>query len=317
MPSATQAQKFTLLSDHAFTPAGDPMHEATLEKLQKLLEKASNRDPDAFGMYIYNDFFGYALLDLVDKTLSTIHTTVQKKKWVESWQGLVALSEFFERCGEWTQVDDGERVEVTDNCYGAMLVTTIKGLDAQGNLNEETFQDLETSLRCMAGWSDCMHGLTGSKYNKVIKGFGKKIFGKRTTEERAVRNEQIRNAYAAFYGTLSEQDIKKKGYLKPRSAESMKKNGKDADEDEDDEDEEDEEDNDGDWFAKGKVSDIETESKAYKVPPVWKEYKAQLAGAPREPLRGPREWDLNKWSAAAKKQFSFDNLSDDGEDDFF
>lgn len=30
------------------------MHEVSLEKLQKMLEKANNRDPDAFGLYIYN-----------------------------------------------------------------------------------------------------------------------------------------------------------------------------------------------------------------------------------------------------------------------
>jgi len=156
----------------------------------------------------------------------------------------------------------------------------------------------------------------GSKYNKIIKGYGKKLFVKRTAEERAGRDEQIRKAYAAFYDSLSPEVIKKKGYLKPKSARNMK-NGKNVD-DEEDEDE-DEDDNDGDWFAKGKIDDTELESKAYKVAPVWKEYKAHLTGVPREPLKGPREWDLNKWSAAAKKEFELDRCSDseDGYDDFF
>lgn len=105
----------------------------------------------------------------------------------------------------------------------------------------------------------------GSKYNKIIKGYGKKLFVKRTAEERAGRDEQIRKAYAAFYDSLSPEVIKKKGYLKPKSARNMK-NGKNVD-DEEDEDE-DEDDNDGDWFAKGKIDDTELESKAYKVAPV-------------------------------------------------
>lgn len=162
---------------------------------------------------------------------------------------------------------------MTDKCYGAMLVSTLNGLDSQGNFNEDVFQDLESSLRCMASWADCMQGLTGSRYNRVVKAYGKKLFGKRTPEERAERNEQIRKAYTSFYGTLSAKDIKDKGYLKPRSAQNMKK-GKDVDKDEDEDDSENEDDNEGGWFSKGKIGDIEPESKAYKVAPVWKEYKA-------------------------------------------
>jgi len=77
-----------------------------------LLEKADNRNPDAFGMYIYNDpslfvhrpsvlflfpaaaldFFNYGLLDLVDKTLSNIHTKIVKKNYDEAFDLFEALT---------------------------------------------------------------------------------------------------------------------------------------------------------------------------------------------------------------------------------
>ena len=106
---------------YTFTPVGSPIHDTALERFEKLLEKAGKRDPDQYDMYIYNgallpinsrrlffkteafvvDFFGYAILDLVDESLSSIHTLVTKKRWVESWHALTALTLFVDTYSDW------------------------------------------------------------------------------------------------------------------------------------------------------------------------------------------------------------------------
>jgi hypothetical protein len=43
---------------------------------------------------------------------------------------------------------------------------------------------------------------------------------------------------------------------------------------------------------------------------VWKEYKEHLATIPKGPMRGPGTWDISKWTAAQKKEFQFEFMSD-------
>jgi hypothetical protein len=95
------------------------MSQKGYDTVRELLQKADNRNPDRFDMYIYNgsvlqlspsqndltascvDFFCYALLDLVDKTLSTIHTKVVKRKYDEAMPLLEALTAFNDLESSW------------------------------------------------------------------------------------------------------------------------------------------------------------------------------------------------------------------------
>ena len=53
---------------------------------------------------MHKDFFGYAVLELVDDTLSAVHSFVVKKKWLDAWQALFALTLFNPMCGGvWTR----------------------------------------------------------------------------------------------------------------------------------------------------------------------------------------------------------------------
>lgn len=47
-----------------------------------------------------SDFYGYAVLDLVDRALSSIHTFVTKKKWMMAWHNITALSIFLDFGGD-------------------------------------------------------------------------------------------------------------------------------------------------------------------------------------------------------------------------
>ena len=53
---------------------------------------------------VCSDFFGYALFELVDNTLSSIHSFVTKKKWMDAWNAILALVLFNSMIGgDWTR----------------------------------------------------------------------------------------------------------------------------------------------------------------------------------------------------------------------
>jgi len=189
-------------------------------------------------------------------------------------------------------VDDGERVIATDKVY------------------EANFPDLEHSLARVANWSECTTDLSGPKYGKVVKGYGKRLFCNRTDEERTLRKEQTKKAFDAYMASLTEE--KRQALLAKVAPEN--------DDEEDDDDDEEEEDEVAEtaqkptWFGKAKADDADWKNADFKVAAAWKDYKAQLAGAPRVPLKGTPVWDLTKWSAAERQKFSLSRYDDEFSD---
>lgn len=154
------------------------------------------------------------------------------------------------------------------------MVATLRALEAAGQLNEETIPDLEASLRRLAVWSKDVCVDLDNVYAPVILGYGKKLFGSRTQEEREQRREGVKEAYVEFVKGLSKEEREKWGYRLP--SEQGGTEGQDGDED-DDEDEEDEEEGDkkekGPWYGDAKAEDASKKDPSYKVTPVWREYK--------------------------------------------
>ena len=179
-------------------------------------------------------------------------------------------------------MDDGDRVVATVKAFGAMFMTTLRGLDQSvpSLLNEETLPELETSLECAAlvfvegnDWEE--------PYNKAIRAYGRKLFGERTEEERkkiwAVRYD----AFYEFLCNLSEEERKKRNVTlaseeeekkmqeqaEKKKAQQEKEKGK-AEPEEDAEDEDDEP-----WYGDANIKDIDTNPRCFRVSPTWKEYK--------------------------------------------
>lgn len=154
------------------------------------------------------------------------------------------------------------------------MVATLRALEAAGQLNEETIPDLEASLRRLAVWSKDVCVDLDNVYAQVILGYGKKLFGSRTQEEREQRREGVKAAYVEFVKGLSKEEREKWGYRLP--SEQGGTEGQDGDED-DDEDEEDGEEGDkkekGPWYGDAKAEDASKKDPSYKVTPVWREYK--------------------------------------------
>ncbi|KAJ3997703.1 hypothetical protein F5050DRAFT_1894107, partial [Lentinula boryana] len=66
----------------------------TRKMVENVLNKSNDRNPDVHDMLIYNDFYGYAVLDLIDTTSARLHTKVQEKEWDEAMLVAEALTHF-------------------------------------------------------------------------------------------------------------------------------------------------------------------------------------------------------------------------------
>ncbi|TRM67005.1 hypothetical protein BD626DRAFT_566052 [Schizophyllum amplum] len=262
----------------------------------QLFDEADKRDPDLHDMYIYNDFFAYAVLDLIDKRLSTLHTQIGKKDWRVCVSQLEALTVFMLRTNAWGMADDGERVRLTGTVYGACLVTVLRGLKKAGELNTDAYPALEYLLKPAAELGDSLRGIdAGSDFDLVCKGIGQRLFGSQSrTEMRALHLARR----TAWMETLDgeEKKLMEEAFADPDAIDS------------------DEEQEEKPWWDGGKEGAEDVDDEDFVLSRVWKEYKGYLADVPTKPLRGPPKWDLTKWSKQEKAAFSFDAMGSDDED---
>jgi hypothetical protein len=129
--------------------------------------EASYRVPDNFGMYIYNDFEGYGLHEMVENFVSLFAAcpklladilklvrfhkeyskTAEKRSLQEMWCTISALvhwimlkeNDFF----HFSHIDDGERVEEAWYLIGTAFLAMLNLLDRAGQLKADSdFKDL-------------------------------------------------------------------------------------------------------------------------------------------------------------------------------
>ncbi|THH30689.1 hypothetical protein EUX98_g3495 [Antrodiella citrinella] len=268
----------------------------TDDAITDLLAKLDKRDPDLYAMYIYNDFFNYAQLDMVDKQLSSIHSKIVKKEWNEAYQLLETLSVWMEMANlSWPMVDDGERVKYTDKVYGAALITVIRALKAENRLDVEHFPTLKTFLRYASSWGMAMHGSGMGKYTKVLNAIGRRVFNVKdqTPESQALEKARVEE-WITTLPAEEQEEIRKIRAERP----------------EEEEEEEDEDDRESKYWYDEDGADEDYDHRSFVLSRVWKEYKGYLKDCPNKPRRGPPEWDLSKWSDAQKAPFLFDNMDD-------
>ena len=147
----------------------------------------------------------------------------------------------------------------------ALAVNIVRALESAdpAALNEETIPNLESALMNMAGWGEAMAGSYGAKYTNVVRGYGKKLFGTRTMEEREAMRDARKQAYEDFVKAMSDEERKKRG---------DRLSGEEQEEDDDDDEDEDEDDK-KPWFGRAKAKDAELNDASFKLTPVWKAYK--------------------------------------------
>ena len=153
--------------------------------------------------------------------------------------------------------------------FAALLVTTLRGLEnlRPSLLTEEKLPELERALTRMGEWAnewadtfDCVH-------NTVLNGYGRKLFGNCTLEDRDRRKEERRSLYEKFYNNMSEEEREKKGYLPPRPASDP-----DAEKEDEEGDEEKGEDSEI-WYGQADPSDTKFNHASFQLSSSWKAYK--------------------------------------------
>lgn len=115
------------------------------------------------------------------------------------------------------EVDDGECVEATERIYSSLLVNTIRALDSaeQSLFSEDHIPNLERMLMFMTSWGELQEDMYDVCYAQVLKGYGRRLFGARTVEERKQRRVAQTEVYKTFVRSLSVVDRKKRGDKPP------------------------------------------------------------------------------------------------------
>ncbi|KAK6071562.1 hypothetical protein SCUP234_09673 [Seiridium cupressi] len=109
---------------------------------------ATYTNPDMFGMYIYNDFYGYGVLECIQNALMgrrqllAIDNEFKKKSSDRSVEQMWALSAalihwIVAENGPWIGADDGEQVNATANLIGRAFLSILNELDLAGLLQAD------------------------------------------------------------------------------------------------------------------------------------------------------------------------------------
>lgn len=165
--------------------------------------------------------------------------------------------------------EDKKGLKAINRTFGALLVHTLRGLDSTSELTISTFPDLEIGLERFTRWGVFAEKRLqiDSPYLTVVKGYGVKLFGDRTEEEREKSQRMRLKAYKQFLKKLPK--FEKENRRLPNGRYVM-------DEDEDDQEDEGEEDEEGEdkniWKG-AKSTDVEFDLTDFDVKSAYKKYK--------------------------------------------
>ncbi|KAL0949292.1 hypothetical protein HGRIS_009370 [Hohenbuehelia grisea] len=275
------------------------------ETFIKLLDKANDRDPDTHKMYIYNDYYYFACLDIVETTLTRIHTKlISRKNLDEAYSLMEALTVFTDFGHPWPMCNDGEQVNLVNKAYGALLVTLLRHIKRQGRLDVTHYPSLETLLKLAADWGNQMcRQNCHSNYDKVCKAIGKRLFANKSADDIALEKAR----FEEWKSSLEEEEAK--------DLEEVEKEEAEDDEEEEEEDDEQEEagqkkrqEAEKPWFHDIGSYDEDTKDSDFTLTRIWKELKAYLKESPNGPMRGAYVWDLSDWTYEEKKPFLFSTM---------
>ncbi|KAF2813464.1 uncharacterized protein BDZ99DRAFT_460703 [Mytilinidion resinicola] len=96
-------------------------------------DQAQRRDQDNFDMYVYNDFTGYGLQEVVENQLVAFHEEYTKKDSdphrVFVHMEAMAIWLFINELAPWVGLDDGDRLCATVDAIGRALLTALNALE--------------------------------------------------------------------------------------------------------------------------------------------------------------------------------------------
>ncbi|KAJ7080592.1 hypothetical protein B0H15DRAFT_856498 [Mycena belliarum] len=267
--------------------------KVAFEHVERLQTEEEKRNPDAQGLYVYNDYFGYACCDLLKKEMLAIGKLVSNKTEklsLATFHRLEALTLYMANsngASVFPTIDDPELAEAIYEAYGALWLTYILSLEAAakpqklGPAHPLAIRNLENVVRTSAKVITQYSGLGFDKNPKDLQDAMLRVL-ERNDMDGTVKEK-------LFYGKSADSD------------------------EESDEDSDNESDNEaGESTSKRKSSadarpakkprktsaddaDVRAEAKAWKASAAMKALRE--AHGPVE--HGGRPWDITKWSPAA------------------
>ncbi|USW56738.1 hypothetical protein Slin15195_G100570 [Septoria linicola] len=93
------------------------LHES-FDLLDAAYKATDHRDPDSFDMYIYNDFLGYDIIEILENMLRAFNKELRPQKgqrysYQQMWAVVTTLANYLNRDAStpWMMVDDSSRCE--------------------------------------------------------------------------------------------------------------------------------------------------------------------------------------------------------------
>ncbi|KAJ2931715.1 hypothetical protein H1R20_g5504, partial [Candolleomyces eurysporus] len=231
------------------------------------------------------DFFPYATLDLVEKTLKNLHSKLTKKNWNDAYPILEGLTVFIGLFGDWTQCDDGHLVTLTIKTYGALAVAVLRGLKKDNKLDQASYPSLESLLHGIVDLAETLDK-DDADYAMVARGIARRLFKDKTDADFALEQKQREE----WLETITDEEDRNE--LTPIIQDMAKENGAEP------------------WYMEGDVCSEDKKISSLSLTPIWKEYKSHLAGVPEGPMKGP-SWDIRNWSDADKRSFQLNFMDSD------
>lgn len=126
--------------------------------LTKYMIEAAKRDQDSFGMYIYNDWSGYGLQEVIENQLTAINLLMRKKPVpaVDLWVHFSALAHWLidTELGPWMMMDDGQRWSDTVAMIGITTLSVLNQLERANLLRKDSpLKDLGLVLALIGKFS--------------------------------------------------------------------------------------------------------------------------------------------------------------------
>ncbi|KAJ9297984.1 hypothetical protein DTO271G3_4205 [Paecilomyces variotii] len=109
-----------------------------IQKYNTIATMCSLRDPDMFDMYIYNDFAGYGLLEMVGNLLLDFEEA--KDDWKQQWYICEATTLFFHNYNPMPlfMIDDGEGLDMFLHCVRTMFLAMMATLERNNLLKPDS-----------------------------------------------------------------------------------------------------------------------------------------------------------------------------------
>ncbi|KUJ07634.1 uncharacterized protein LY89DRAFT_742862 [Mollisia scopiformis] len=127
-----KAEEDAFVAPRVVTEKGLPVTQAGMKRSFEIREEVDKRDPDMHEMYIYNDFAGYGVIEVMENVLLEFNEIIFKKEIspIEKWTIMEGLTTYL-HIGDhmtWMMNDNSEAIEDVLNMMGIMFITALEML---------------------------------------------------------------------------------------------------------------------------------------------------------------------------------------------